>query len=101
MCIDDVIYLRSPPPPGVTHLKVASDVDGIFAILDWLSFVPKSRGSPIPILPSVDPVDRPIDFLPPKAPYDPRWMIAGRSKPGRLNVHKRVDQMITFISTVV
>lgn len=25
-----------------------------------------------------DPVDRQIEFIPTKAPYDPRWMLAGR-----------------------
>ena len=73
---------------GVTHLKVASDVDGIFAILDWLSFVPKTRSAPIPILPSGDPVDRRVDYMPPKAPYDPRWMISGRLKPGKYAICK-------------
>ena len=76
-----------PCAAGVTHLKVESDVDGIFAILDWLSFIPSARGSPIPILPTSDPVDRPITFMPPKAPYDPRWMIAGRQKPGTCISH--------------
>ena len=83
----------------MTHLKVASDVDGIFAILDWLSFVPKTCGSPIPILPSTDPVDRLIDFMPPKAPYDPRWMILGRQKPGTSGVDRWCGQFNTVINT--
>ena len=28
-----------------------------------------------------DPIDREIDFVPTKAPYDPRWLIAGRPNP--------------------
>lgn len=32
-------------------------------------------------LPVSDPVDREIEFIPTKAPYDPRWMLAGRSNP--------------------
>jgi len=30
---------------------------------------------------SCDPVDREIEFTPTKAPYDPRWMLAGRAHP--------------------
>ena len=30
---------------------------------------------------SSDPVDREIDFVPTKTPYDPRWMLGGRTHP--------------------
>ena len=53
-------------------------------MLDWLAFVPRTRESPVPIMPALDPVDRPIEFTPTKTPYDPRWMIAGHEKTGRL-----------------
>lgn len=36
------------------------------------------KHSPVPILNAKDPIDRPVDFVPTKAPYDPRWMLAGR-----------------------
>ena len=39
------------------------------------------QGARLPILPSQDPVDRHIEFKPTKAPYDPRWMLAGRPHP--------------------
>lgn len=47
--------------------------------VQWLSYVPVSRKHSLPILlpPFADPVDRPIDFHPTKAPYDPRHMLAG------------------------
>lgn len=32
----------------------------------------------MPILSTKDPIDRAVDFVPTKAPYDPRWMLAGR-----------------------
>jgi acetyl-CoA carboxylase/biotin carboxylase 1 len=32
---------------------------------------------PVPFVDAVDPIDRPIDFVPTKSPYDPRHMIAG------------------------
>lgn len=37
--------------------------------------------SSVPILNSKDPIDRIIEFVPTKAPYDPRWMLAGRPHP--------------------
>lgn len=63
---------------GVSHLSVSDDVAGIEAIVHWLSFVPKSQHEMIPIVEPVDPIDRLIDFVPTKEPYDPRWMLAGR-----------------------
>jgi len=39
----------------------------------------QQRGSPLPIMPVTDPVDRSIQYTPTKAPYDPRWMLAGRT----------------------
>ena len=65
-------------------MTVASDVEGVLAILEWLEFVPRVRAGPLPIIPSLDPPERPIDYTPTKAPYDPRWMLAGRAKTGKL-----------------
>lgn len=59
-------------------MAVASDVEGVTAICDWLAFVPRTRHSPVPILPSMDLIGRPVRFTPTKAPYDPRFMLAGR-----------------------
>ncbi len=67
---------------GVSHRVVPSDVEGVIAVLDWLAFVPRSRGSPLPILPPVDPVDRTIEFTPTKATYNPRHMLAGHPRRG-------------------
>jgi acetyl-CoA carboxylase carboxyltransferase component len=63
---------------GVTHLTVPSDAAGIQAILRWLSYVPMTNKSPLPITIPTDPIDRVIDYIPSPQPYDPRWMIAGR-----------------------
>lgn len=30
------------------------------------------------MLTAKDPIDRLVEFVPTKAPYDPRWMLAGR-----------------------
>uniref|UniRef100_A0A8V5HI62 acetyl-CoA carboxylase n=1 Tax=Melopsittacus undulatus TaxID=13146 RepID=A0A8V5HI62_MELUD len=66
---------------GVTHSTVCDDFEGVYTILQWLSYMPKSVYSPVPILKVKDPIDRPIDFVPTKTPYDPRWMLAGRPNP--------------------
>lgn len=66
---------------GVSHKTDPRDLDGIYTILKWLSYIPKDKLSPVPFIKSVDPVDREIDYMPTKAPYDPRWMLAGRQNP--------------------
>ena len=63
---------------GVTHLTAANDLEGVLSIVNWLSYVPAARGLALPSIPSADSVSRPIDFMPPKGPYDPRWLIAGK-----------------------
>ncbi|XP_026178497.1 acetyl-CoA carboxylase isoform X2 [Mastacembelus armatus] len=68
---------------GVTHTTVPDDFEGVFTILQWLSYMPKNNHSPVPVVATTDPVDREIEFTPTKAPYDPRWMLAGRSHPIR------------------
>ncbi|KAM8976280.1 acetyl-CoA carboxylase 1 [Pelodytes ibericus] len=66
---------------GVTHSTVYDDFEGVYSILQWLSYMPKCVSSPVPILTPKDSIDRQIDFVPTKAPYDPRWMLAGRPHP--------------------
>lgn len=39
--------------------------------------------SPVPVVTPVDPVDREVGYVPTKAPYDPRWMLAGRVSPSQ------------------
>uniref|UniRef100_A0A671V4E8 acetyl-CoA carboxylase n=1 Tax=Sparus aurata TaxID=8175 RepID=A0A671V4E8_SPAAU len=63
---------------GVTHSTVCDDFEGVFTLLQWLSYMPMNKASPVPILNAKDPIDRLVEFVPTKAPYDPRWMIAGR-----------------------
>ncbi|XP_019714440.1 acetyl-CoA carboxylase 1 isoform X1 [Hippocampus comes] len=63
---------------GVTHSTVCDDFEGVFTLLQWLSYMPKCKFSPVPILSAKDPIDRNVEFVPTKAPYDPRWMLAGR-----------------------
>ncbi|XP_077270819.1 acetyl-CoA carboxylase isoform X1 [Temnothorax americanus] len=65
---------------GVSHATDARDLDGVGTALKWLSYFPKNRGTPLPILlPITDPIDREIAYVPTKAAYDPRWMLEGRN----------------------
>ncbi|XP_048045918.1 acetyl-CoA carboxylase 1 isoform X5 [Megalobrama amblycephala] len=63
---------------GVTHTTVCDDFEGVFTLLHWLSYMPKNTSSHVPMLTAKDPIDRLVEFVPTKAPYDPRWMLAGR-----------------------
>jgi len=44
------------------------------------------RDGPLPMCLWSDPVDREVEFMPTKAPYDPRWMLAGRAHPEKPDV---------------
>uniref|UniRef100_A0A1X7VP53 Uncharacterized protein n=1 Tax=Amphimedon queenslandica TaxID=400682 RepID=A0A1X7VP53_AMPQE len=67
---------------GVSHLTAPNDYEGVASIVNWIEYIPKVRGFGLPILPSIDPVDRVIEFEPTKLPYDPRHMLAGRTIEG-------------------
>ncbi|XP_054450078.1 acetyl-CoA carboxylase 2 isoform X1 [Pteronotus mesoamericanus] len=66
---------------GISHITVPDDFEGVYTILEWLSYMPKDNHSPVPIITPTDPIDREIEFFPSRAPYDPRWMLAGRPHP--------------------
>ncbi|XP_064322282.1 acetyl-CoA carboxylase 2 isoform X2 [Phalacrocorax carbo] len=66
---------------GVSHVTVPDDFEGVYTILQWLSYMPKDNRSPVPVIAISDPIEREIDFVPSKVPYDPRWMLAGRPNP--------------------
>ncbi len=67
-------------PNGVSHLIVDDDQMGVQEILYWLSHVPKVAGAPPSVLTPTDPVDRTVDFVPTKSPYDPRLMNEGHQE---------------------
>jgi len=64
---------------GVSHQIVPDDVNGVVSILNWLSYVPKVKGGPLPLhrLRPHETVDRPPSFMPPRGPHDPRDMVRG------------------------
>ncbi|XP_071044333.1 acetyl-CoA carboxylase isoform X1 [Parasteatoda tepidariorum] len=66
---------------GVSHVTATDDLEGIYTMLKWLSYMPKCKGAELPIVESLDPVDRDVIFTPSKLPYDPRFLLAGRESP--------------------
>ncbi|KAK3859492.1 hypothetical protein Pcinc_034403 [Petrolisthes cinctipes] len=66
---------------GISHAVASNDLEGIHTMLKWLSFVPKTKESPLPVIDIVDSIDREVTFLPGRASYDPRWLITGRASP--------------------
>jgi len=67
-------------PNGVTHLLAETHMDSIKKALNWISFVPSSNKSHLPVqdITGQDIVDRPVAFCPKKGEtYDPRHLISG------------------------
>ncbi|KAI3950918.1 hypothetical protein MKW92_020924 [Papaver armeniacum] len=61
---------------GVVHLTVSDDLEGVSAILKWLSYVPSCVGGPLPILTPSDPPQRLVEYFPENS-CDPRAAICG------------------------
>ncbi|MBA0677180.1 hypothetical protein Goari_018599, partial [Gossypium aridum] len=61
---------------GVVHLTVSDDLEGVSAILNWLSCIPPHIGGPLPILNPSDPPERLVEYLPENS-CDPRAAISG------------------------
>ena len=64
---------------GVSHHVVGNHIDGIGSILTWLSFVPAIRHGALPVtdITGIDMIERDVDFMPTKTPYDPRHLLTG------------------------
>ncbi|KAJ3082689.1 acetyl-coenzyme-A carboxylase [Rhizoclosmatium hyalinum] len=62
---------------GVSHLVAQDDMEGVQQIIQWLSYVPKCRDAPLPVLPASDSVERLVEAEIPSGPYDPRDLLAG------------------------
>ncbi|GKT52837.1 acetyl-CoA carboxylase [Colletotrichum tofieldiae] len=93
---------------GVSHMTGNDDFDGVSKIVEWMSFIPEKRGSPIPVSPSTDAWDRDVVYTPPqKQPYDVRWMIGGRPteegdfEPGLFDKDSFVETLGGWARTVV
>ena len=49
---------------GVSHHIVPDDLAGVAAVLRWLAFTPLLVGEAPPLLPTADPVERSIAYVP-------------------------------------
>lgn len=67
---------------GVVHLTVSDDLEGVSAILKWLSYIPPYIGGPLPIVKPLDPPERPVEYAPENS-CDPRATIRGVEDNGR------------------
>ncbi|CAK7347099.1 unnamed protein product [Dovyalis caffra] len=61
---------------GVVHLTVSDDLEGVSAILKWLSCIPPCVGGALPILSLSDFPERPVEYFPENS-CDPRAAICG------------------------
>lgn len=61
---------------GVVHLTVSDDLEGVSAILKWLSYVPPHVGGVLPITSPLDHPDRSVEYFPENS-CDPRAAISG------------------------
>ena len=92
---------------GVSHMTASDDFAGVQRIVEWLSYVPSSRGMSVPITPSIDNWDRDNIYAPPgKQPYDVRWLISGKEdedgfQPGLFDKDSFVETLGGWARTVV
>lgn len=67
---------------GVSHYVVNDDLEGAKVILRWLSYCPAQVGAEPPLLPTNDPVNRPVAYEPSAhEKFDPRAAIMGEWPP--------------------
>ena len=64
-----------------TESKV-TDRDKHFVFNIFMGCFLQCKNGPLPIMKISDPIDREIEFVPPKTPYDPRHFICGTPDPG-------------------
>ncbi|VDO07351.1 unnamed protein product [Rodentolepis nana] len=66
---------------GVCHIVVPDEYNALKQVVNWLSFVPISRGARLPLLrlPHPDHIDRIVEYTPSRERTndDPRWMFTG------------------------
>ncbi|KAH0562652.1 acetyl-coenzyme-A carboxylase [Trichoglossum hirsutum] len=64
---------------GVSHMTASDDFEGVSKIVEWMSYIPDRKNSPVPIAPTVDTWDRDVAYMPPpKQVIDVRWLIGGK-----------------------
>lgn len=61
----------------INKLLTVNDSEGVYRMLHWLSYVPKTVGGGLPIVVANDSIDRQVEFRPTRSPYDPRILFTG------------------------
>ncbi|RVE46271.1 hypothetical protein evm_009095 [Chilo suppressalis] len=79
---------------GVSHATAAGDLDAVARALSWLAFVPKDKLSMVPIMRPADPIDRQVEWVPPRAAHDPRLMLTGDGVRGGFFDHGSFDEIM-------
>ncbi|CAG4978405.1 unnamed protein product [Colias eurytheme] len=87
---------------GVSHAVAPTDLEAIRRTVKWLSYIPKDKLSMVPIIRPADPIDRPVEWYPPRTAYDPRLLLTGEpGKPGFFDVGSFDELMKPWAQTVV
>ena len=97
---------------GVSHTCVRNDLDGVRAILHWLTYVPRKKGDVLPLtaLPSTDTIDRDVLFDPTGLEeYDPRLLLTGQDNsqdpadfvPGFFDKHSFTEYLAGWAKSVI
>lgn len=83
---------------GVSHHTVDDDLEGVKVILRWLSYAPPQLGAEPPVLPSSDPVDRSVLYLPAAhEKLDPRAAIAGKEQEATAACRSYSSRLVTML----
>lgn len=97
---------------GVSHYVVNDDLEGVKVVLRWLSYCPPQLGAEPPLLPTSDPVDRPVAYeagehekLDPRAAISGAWAAwvdpgreAGTSAPLHDECHAAAGTQAQFVA---
>nr|QLI61955.1 acetyl-CoA carboxylase 2 [Streltzoviella insularis] len=87
---------------GVTHAIAPTDLEAIRTAVRWLSYVPKDKLSTVPIMRCSDPIDRPVEWVPPRAAHDPRLMLTGDgARAGFFDIGSFDEVMKPWAQTVI
>lgn len=87
---------------GVTHAVAPTDLEAVNTAVRWLSYVPKDKMSMVPIMLCGDPIDRPVEYVPPRAPHDPRLLLTGEpGRPGFFDAGSFDEIMKPWAQTVI
>ena len=91
---------------GISHKIAKDDLDGVYKMVEWLSYVPENNKAPIPCLKSSDPPERDVEFSAPSGAFDPRLLLNGRQEAdhwvsGIFDKGSWIESMSSWARTVI